>query len=83
MTKTLDAALKKLDSLTNLYDFLATGFPKNAHSLAIETPDGRFYTFRDLERASARMARPVREYCMKRMNPTMAKIASTPIRMRS
>ena len=56
MTKTLDQALQSLDKLTNLYDFLSSGFPKNSKALAIETPDGRCYTYQDLQRASGRMA---------------------------
>lgn len=56
MTKTLDQALQSLDKLTNLYDFLSSGFPKNKTALAIETPDGRCYTYQDLQRASGRMA---------------------------
>lgn len=40
----------------NLYTLLETGFPADRDSCCIETSDGRFYSWRDLERASAKMA---------------------------
>ncbi len=54
MTKTLETALSDLNRLSNLYDFLAQRFPRSG--VAMETPDGRAYSFEDLRRASGRIA---------------------------
>lgn len=40
----------------NLYALFATRFPEDLEACAIETADGRFYSWSDLERASARIA---------------------------
>lgn len=40
----------------NLYGLFATRFPEDREACAIETPDGGFYSWSDLERASARLA---------------------------
>ena len=41
---------------SNLYSALRAGFPANLDATAIETDNGLFYSWRDLERASAMMA---------------------------
>ena len=40
----------------NLYTLLRSRFPTDLGTTAIETPAGLYYTWRDLERASGRMA---------------------------
>jgi len=40
----------------NLYAVLAAGFPHDRDDCAIETPDGRCWTWRDLDRATGRLA---------------------------
>jgi len=40
----------------NLYALLEKGFPKNREDCALETPEGLFYTWRDIDRATAMMA---------------------------
>ncbi len=40
----------------NLYTLLEAGFPSDKDACCIETQDGRYYSWRDLERASARIA---------------------------
>jgi malonyl-CoA/methylmalonyl-CoA synthetase len=40
----------------NLYQLLASGFPKDKQACAIETHDGLYYSWDDLERATAKMA---------------------------
>ncbi len=40
----------------NLYTLLEKGFPKDKQACAIETPDGLYYSWSDLERATAKMA---------------------------
>ena len=40
----------------NLYSLLEKGFPKDKQACAIETPDGLYYSWDDLERATAKMA---------------------------
>lgn len=40
----------------NLYAALAAGFPHDASACAIETEDGAYYSFSDIERASAMLA---------------------------
>jgi malonyl-CoA/methylmalonyl-CoA synthetase len=40
----------------NLYTLLESGFPQNRDACCIETHDGRFYSWRDLERATAKIA---------------------------
>jgi malonyl-CoA/methylmalonyl-CoA synthetase len=41
---------------TNLYALFASRFPKDRNACAIETHDGRFYTWNDLDRATAKLA---------------------------
>jgi malonyl-CoA/methylmalonyl-CoA synthetase len=40
----------------NLYALFASRFPADRNACAIETQDGRFYTWNDLERATAKLA---------------------------
>ena len=40
----------------NLYALLEKGFPKNREDCALETQEGLYYTWRDLDRATAMMA---------------------------
>lgn len=40
----------------NLYALLEKSFPKNREDCALETPEGLFYTWRDIDRATAMMA---------------------------
>ena len=40
----------------NLYQLLASGFPKDKQACAIETHDGLYYSWDDLERATAKIA---------------------------
>ncbi len=40
----------------NLYSILEKGFPKDKQSCALETHDGLYYSWSDLERATAKMA---------------------------
>ena len=40
----------------NLYSLLEKGFPKDRQSCALETHDGLYYSWNDLERATAKMA---------------------------
>ena len=40
----------------NLYSLLEKGFPKDKQACALETHDGLYYSWSDLERASAKMA---------------------------
>jgi len=40
----------------NLFALLEKGFPKNREDCALETPEGLFYTWRDIDRATAMMA---------------------------
>jgi malonyl-CoA/methylmalonyl-CoA synthetase len=40
----------------NLFALLEKGFPKNHEDCALETPEGLFYTWRDIDRATAMMA---------------------------
>lgn len=40
----------------NLYSLLEKGFPKNKSACAIQTHDGLYYSWSDLERATAKMA---------------------------
>jgi malonyl-CoA/methylmalonyl-CoA synthetase len=40
----------------NLYSLLEKGFPKDKNACAIETHDGLYYSWSDLERATAKMA---------------------------
>ncbi len=40
----------------NLYELLESGFPKHKPSWAIETHDGLFYSWDDLEKATSKMA---------------------------
>jgi len=40
----------------NLYELLAAGFPADRDACCIETHDGHYYSWRDLERATARIA---------------------------
>jgi len=40
----------------NLYALLESGFPKNCEDCALETQEGLYYTWRDLDRATAMMA---------------------------
>jgi malonyl-CoA/methylmalonyl-CoA synthetase len=40
----------------NLYSLLAKGFPKDKQACALETHDGLYYSWRDLECATAKMA---------------------------
>ena len=40
----------------NLYELLETGFPKDKSSCAIETHDGLYYSWDDLEKATSKMA---------------------------
>ena len=40
----------------NLFAALRSAFPKNLDAIAVETDDGLFYSWRDLERASAMLA---------------------------
>ncbi|NBY00345.1 MAG: malonyl-CoA synthase, partial [Burkholderiaceae bacterium] len=40
----------------NLYSLLEKGFPKDHKTCAIETQDGLYYSWSDLERASAMLA---------------------------
>ena len=40
----------------NLYSVLEKGFPKNKSACAIETHDGLYYSWKDLERATAKLA---------------------------
>jgi malonyl-CoA/methylmalonyl-CoA synthetase len=40
----------------NLYSLLEKGFPKDKQACALETHDGLFYSWSDLERATAKMA---------------------------
>ena len=40
----------------NLYSVLEKGFPKDKKACAIETHDGLYYSWSDLERATAKMA---------------------------
>ncbi|NLD69839.1 MAG: malonyl-CoA synthase [Limnobacter sp.] len=49
--------MDKTDSSdTNLYSVLAAGFPADRDGCAIETPEGRTYSWADIERGSARIA---------------------------
>ena len=40
----------------NLYALLESGFPKNPEDCALETQEGLYYSWRDLDRATAMMA---------------------------
>ena len=40
----------------NLYALFASRFPQDQSGCCIETHDGRFYTWNDIERATAKMA---------------------------
>jgi malonyl-CoA/methylmalonyl-CoA synthetase len=40
----------------NLYTILEAGFPKDKQACAIETPDGLYYSWDDLEKATAKIA---------------------------
>jgi len=40
----------------NLYSILETGFPKDKSACAIETPEGLFYSWDDLEKATSKLA---------------------------
>ncbi|MFM8761345.1 MAG: AMP-binding protein, partial [Polynucleobacter victoriensis] len=40
----------------NLYELLEKGFPKDKSSCAIETHDGLYYSWDDLEKATSKMA---------------------------
>src|SRR5512137_223756 len=40
----------------NLYALLSAGFPADREACCIETHDGRYYSWRDVERASAKLA---------------------------
>ncbi|MFM1759780.1 MAG: hypothetical protein RLY75_1051, partial [Pseudomonadota bacterium] len=40
----------------NLYSLLETGFPKDKQACALETHDGLYYSWSDLERATSKMA---------------------------
>jgi malonyl-CoA/methylmalonyl-CoA synthetase len=40
----------------NLYSLLETGFPKDKQACALETHDGLYYSWNDLERATSKMA---------------------------
>jgi malonyl-CoA/methylmalonyl-CoA synthetase len=40
----------------NLYTVLENGFPKDRQACALETHDGLYYSWSDLERATAMMA---------------------------
>jgi malonyl-CoA/methylmalonyl-CoA synthetase len=40
----------------NLFALLEKGFPKNREDCALETPDGLYYSWRDIDRATAMMA---------------------------
>jgi malonyl-CoA/methylmalonyl-CoA synthetase len=46
----------KVNSNANLYHALRQNFPQDLNGIAIETDNGLFYSWRDLERASAMMA---------------------------
>ncbi|HRO60338.1 MAG TPA: malonyl-CoA synthase [Burkholderiaceae bacterium] len=49
--------MNKTDSSDmNLYSVLAAGFPADRDACAIETPEGRLYSWADIERGSARIA---------------------------
>jgi malonyl-CoA/methylmalonyl-CoA synthetase len=48
-----------LESNHNLYAVLATGFPADRHSVAIQTP-GRSYSWEDIDRGSARIGNLLR-----------------------
>ena len=40
----------------NLYSILEQGFPKNPEACALETPEGLYYSWRDIDRATAMIA---------------------------
>jgi malonyl-CoA/methylmalonyl-CoA synthetase len=42
--------------MANLYQLLVSRFPRDRSNCAFETPDGRYYTFGDIEQGSARIA---------------------------
>ncbi|MCX7150193.1 MAG: malonyl-CoA synthase [Rhodocyclales bacterium] len=62
----------------NLYSFLASHFPKNPAAPSMILPDGRVWTYGDIERASGRMANLIVSLGLRPGDRVAAQVEKTP-----